>query len=139
MFKLKETAEAHLGQSIYNVVITIPPSYSFRQRQGIRDAATIAGLTASLLSVTDAAALAYNHLKRPQGERNVMVIDIGATTTNVSLLTFEADILEVKASADDLSLGGEDFDDRLVGHFVQEFRNRSGRGLHHFCGLWQPA
>merc|ERR1719502_214580 len=126
--KMKETAEAHLGQEVKNAVITVPAYFNDSQRQATKDAGTIAGLNVlRIINEPTAAAIAYG-LDKTGGERNVLIFDLGGGTFDVSLLSIEDGIFEVKATAGDTHLGGEDFDNRLVNHFVTEFK-RKNRGL----------
>ena len=125
---MKEMADEYLGQAVSNAVITVPAMFNYSQRQAIKNAATIAGLNV-LYTVNgpNAVAITYTlaHSKGP--DQNIVVFDLGGSTCNVSLLTTEDYMLEVKATAGDTCLGGEDFDNRLVSHFVQEFERKSGK------------
>lgn len=128
--KMKETAEAYLGTTVNNAVVTVPASFNDSQRQATKDAATISGMNAlRIINESTAAAIAYGLDNRVVGERNVLIFDLGGGTFNVSLLTMEDTIFEVKATAGDAHLGGEDFDNRLVDHFVQEFKRKHEKGL----------
>ena len=119
--KMRETAESYLGGSITNAVVTVPAYFNDSQRQATRDAGTICGLNVLyIINEATAAAIAYGLDMKTVGERNVLVFDLGGGTFNTSLLTIEEGIFEVKATAGDTHLGGEDFDNRLVNHFVQE-------------------
>ncbi|CAB4392194.1 unnamed protein product [Rhizophagus irregularis] len=125
LVKMKETAEAFLGTQVKNAVITVPAYFNDSQRQAVKDASLIAGLnTFRIRTGSTVAAIAYGLDKKTTGERNVLVFDLGGGTCNVSLLTIEEGIVEVKAVAGDNHLGGEDFDNRLVNHFVQEFKRK---------------
>jgi actin-like ATPase involved in cell morphogenesis len=126
--KLKEMAEEYLGQAVGNAVITVPAMFNYSQRQAIKNAATIAGLNVLYtINAPNAVAITYTlaHSKGP--DQSIVVFDLGGSTCDVSLLTTEDHILEVKATAGDTHLGGEDFDNRLVSHFVQEFERKSGK------------
>ena len=130
LLKMKETAEAYLGTTITNSVVTVPASFNDSQRQATKDAGTISGMNfLRIINEPTAAAIAYGLDKKVAGERNVLIFDLGGGTFNVSLLTIEENIFEVKATAGDGHLGGEDFDDRLVNHFVQEFKRENKQGL----------
>ncbi len=130
LVKMKETAEAFLGTSVKNVVITVPVYFNDSQRQAIKDAGFIAGFNVlRIISSSTSAAFAYGLNKKVPGERNVLVFDLGGGTCDVSLLTIEKGIFDVKAVAGDNHLGGEDFDDRLINHFVQEFKNKFNKDL----------
>jgi heat shock protein 1/8 len=127
--KLKETAEAYLGEKVPNAVVTVPAYFNDAQRQATKDAGSIAGLNVlRIINEPTAAAIAYGLDKvSGQGERNVLIFDLGGGTFDVSLLSIEDGIFEVKATAGDTHLGGEDFDNRMVNHFVTEFK-RKNRG-----------
>ena len=121
--KMRETAESYLGTVVNNAVITVPAYFNDSQRQATKDAGLIAGLNVlRIINEPTAAAIAYGLDKKTQGERNVLIFDLGGGTFDVSLLTIEEGIFEVKSTAGDTHLGGEDFDNRLVNHFVQEFK-----------------
>ena len=123
--KMKETAEAYLGKEVNNAVVTVPAYFNDSQRQATKDAGTIAGLNVMrIINEPTAAAIAYGLDKKGTGERNVLIFDLGGGTFDVSLLTIEDGIFEVKATAGDTHLGGEDFDNRLVNHFTAEFKKK---------------
>ncbi|KAL4747191.1 heat shock 70 kDa protein [Aspergillus terricola var. indicus] len=123
--KMRETAEAFLGGTVNNAVITVPAYFNDSQRQATKDAGLIAGLNVlRIINEPTAAAIAYGLDKKVEGERNVLIFDLGGGTFDVSLLTIEEGIFEVKATAGDTHLGGEDFDNRLVNHFVTEFKRK---------------
>ncbi|ERM93899.1 hypothetical protein AMTRI_Chr12g272290 [Amborella trichopoda] len=125
--KMREIAEAYLGIPIKNAVITVPAYFNDSQRQATKDAGVIAGLNVMrIINEPTAAAIAYGLDKKAtsKGEKNVLIFDLGGGTFDVSLLTIEEGIFEVKATAGDTHLGGEDFDNRLVNHFVQEFKRK---------------
>jgi len=122
--KMKEIAEAYLGREVKNAVITVPAYFNDSQRQATKDAGTISGLNVlRIINEPTAAAIAYG-LDKKGKEKNVLIFDLGGGTFDVSLLTIEEGIFEVKATAGDTHLGGEDFDNRLVDHFVQEFKKK---------------
>jgi L1 cell adhesion molecule like protein len=127
--KMKETAESYLGRSITDVVITCPAYFNDAQRQSTKDAGQIAGLKVlRIINEPTAAAIAYGMDKTDASrEHNVLIFDLGGGTFDVSLLTIDGGVFEVKATAGDTHLGGEDFDNRLVQHFVDEFK-RKNRG-----------
>merc|ERR1712070_1344872 len=121
--KMKETAEAYLGKEVKHAVITVPAYFNDSQRQATKDAGLIAGLNVlRIINEPTAAAIAYGLDKKAEGERNVLIFDLGGGTFDVSLLTIEEGIFEVKSTAGDTHLGGEDFDNRMVDHFVQQFK-----------------
>eukprot|EP00607_Mallomonas_marina_P003104 CAMPEP_0182437214 /NCGR_PEP_ID=MMETSP1167-20130531/84893_1 /TAXON_ID=2988 /ORGANISM="Mallomonas Sp, Strain CCMP3275" /LENGTH=658 /DNA_ID=CAMNT_0024630049 /DNA_START=78 /DNA_END=2054 /DNA_ORIENTATION=+ len=124
LLKMKEIAEAYLGREVKNAVITVPAYFNDSQRQATKDAGVISGLNVlRIINEPTAAAIAYG-LDKKGNEKNVLIFDLGGGTFDVSLLTIEEGIFEVKATAGDTHLGGEDFDNRLVEHFVQEFRRK---------------
>jgi len=128
--KMRETAESYLGGTVNNAVITVPAYFNDSQRQATKDAGLIAGLNVlRIINEPTAAAIAYGLDKKTAGERNVLIFDLGGGTFDVSLLTIEEGIFEVKATAGDTHLGGEDFDNRLVNHFVQEFKRKHKKDL----------
>lgn len=130
LVKMKETAESYLGGTITNAVVTVPAYFNDSQRQATKDAGTISGLNVlRIINEPTAAAIAYGLDKKVSGERNVLIFDLGGGTFDVSLLTIEEGIFEVKATAGDTHLGGEDFDNRLVNHFVQEFKRKHKKDL----------
>jgi heat shock protein 1/8 len=134
LHKMKKTAEAYLGGTINNAVITVPTSYNDSQRQAIRDIGTISGF--NVLRITDestAAVIAYGLHNKVVCERRVLIFDLGAGTLSVSLLIIEDGIYEVKATAGDPHLGGEDFTRRLVQHFVLEFKRKFKKGSYILC------
>jgi L1 cell adhesion molecule like protein len=123
--KMKETAEAFLGQTIKNAVITVPAYFNDAQRQATKDAGVIAGLDVKrIINEPTAAAIAYGLDKKGKGEQNILIYDLGGGTFDVSLLTIEDGIFEVKATAGDTHLGGEDLDRRLMEHFINEFKRK---------------
>jgi len=130
LVKMRETAEAYLGGTVNNAVVTVPAYFTDSQRQATKDAGLIAGLNVlRIINEPTAAAIAYGLDKKVEGERNVLIFDLGGGTFDVSLLTIEEGIFEVKSTAGDTHLGGEDFDNRLVNHFVQEFKRKHKKDL----------
>jgi len=132
--KMKETAEAYLGKTVTDAVVTVPAYFNDSQRQATKDSGTIAGLNVlRIINEPTAAAIAYGLDKKvaaqSKGERNVLIFDLGGGTFDVSILTIEDGIFEVKATAGDTHLGGEDFDNRMVTHFVQEFKRKYKKDL----------
>ncbi|GFR51958.1 hypothetical protein Agub_g14480 [Astrephomene gubernaculifera] len=129
LIKMKETAQAFLGadREVKKAVVTVPAYFNDSQRQATKDAGMIAGLEVlRIINEPTAAAIAYGLDKKDSGlgERNVLIFDLGGGTFDVSLLTIEEGIFEVKATAGDTHLGGEDFDERLVNHFANEFQRK---------------
>merc|ERR1712196_122633 len=125
--KMKETAAAFTGKDVKDVVGTVPAYFNDSQRQATKDAGAIAGLNVlRIINEPTAAAIAYGLDKGSgKGEQNVLIFDLGGGTFDVSLLTIEDGIFEVKATAGDTHLGGEDFDNRLLQHFIQEFKRKT--------------
>ncbi|XP_031371803.1 heat shock cognate 70 kDa protein-like [Punica granatum] len=125
--RMLELAEAHLGTAVKDAVITVPACFNIFQRQATKYAGQIAGLnTVRVVSEPTAAAIAYGLDKRRNfvRERNVLVFDLGGGTFDASILSIESGIFEVKATAGDTHIGGEDFDNRILYHFIQEFRRK---------------
>ena len=119
---MKEIAEAYVGRTIKNAVITVPAYFNDSQRQATKDAGQIAGINVlRIINEPTAASIAYGLDNKKQGERNVLIFDLGGGTFDVSLLTIDEGIFEVKATAGDTHLGGEDFDNRLVEYCCAEF------------------
>uniref|UniRef100_A0A1B0GK60 Heat shock 70 kDa protein cognate 4 n=1 Tax=Lutzomyia longipalpis TaxID=7200 RepID=A0A1B0GK60_LUTLO len=128
--KMKETAEAYLGRNVTDAVITVPAYFNDSQRQATKDSGVIAGLNVlRIINEPTAAAIAYGLDKKGAGEKNVLIFDLGGGTFDVSILTIEDGIFEVKSTAGDTHLGGEDFDNRMVNHFVQEFQRKHKKDL----------
>lgn len=126
--KMKETAEAFLGGEVKNAVITVPAYFNDSQRQATKDAGAIAGLNVlRIINEPTAAALAYGLGK--SGERNVLIFDLGGGTFDVSLLAIEDGTFEVKATAGDTHLGGEDFDNRMVDYCMEEFKRKTRKDM----------
>jgi len=123
--EMKKTAESYLGYKVSKAVITVPAYFSDSQRASTKDAARICGLEVlRIINEPTAAALAYGLDKKCENERNVLIFDLGGGTFDVSLLTLDEGLFEVKATAGDTHLGGEDFDSRMVTHFIEEFKRK---------------
>jgi len=128
--KMKETAEGYLGNTVSNAVITVPAYFNDSQRQATKDAGTIAGMNVlRIINEPTAAAIAYGLDKKVGSERNVLIFDLGGGTFDVSILTIEDGIFEVKSTSGNTHLGGEDFDNRMVNHFAQEFKRKHKKDL----------
>ena len=124
--KMKATAEAFLGTPVANAVITVPAYFNDSQRQATKDAGVIAGLNVlRIINEPTAAAIAYGLDKMKKGEQNVLIFDLGGGTFDISLLTLDDGVFEVKATAGDTHLGGEDFDNILVDWCVSEFKKKA--------------
>ncbi|KAH9521539.1 heat shock 70 kDa protein 1A [Dermatophagoides farinae] len=127
--KMKETAEGYLGNKVTDAVITVPAYFNDSQRQATKDAGAIAGLNVlRIINEPTAAAIAYG-LDKKGGEKNILIFDLGGGTFDVSILAIDNGVFEVKSTAGDTHLGGEDFDNRLVNHFVQEFKRKYSKDL----------
>jgi len=130
LVKMKETAEAYLGNAVTNAVITVPAYFNDSQRQATKDAGVISGLNVlRIINEPTAAAIAYGLDKKVSGEKHVLIYDLGGGTFDVSILTIEDGIFEVKATSGDTHLGGEDFDNRMVNHFMTEFKRKHKKDL----------
>jgi len=129
--KMKETAESYLGQEVKDAVVTVPAYFNDSQRQATKDAGVIAGLNIMrIINEPTAAAIAYGlDKKKDDKESNVLIFDLGGGTFDVSILSIEGGIFEVKSTAGDTHLGGEDFDNRMVDHFVSEFKRKHKKDL----------
>ena len=125
LVKMKEIAEAYLGEEVTDAVVTVPAYFNDSQRNSTKDACLIAGLNPlRIINEPTAAAIAYGLDKSDKGEQNVLIFDMGGGTFDCSLLTIEDGIFEVKATNGDTHLGGEDYDNILVQHFAQEFKRK---------------
>jgi len=132
LIKMKETAEAYLGHTIKDAVITVPAYFNDAQRQATKDAGVISGLNVlRIINEPTAAAIAYGLDKKKQNntEKNVLIFDLGGGTFDVSILSIDDGIFEVKSTAGDTHLGGEDFDNRMVEHFVKEFQRKHKKDI----------
>ena len=129
--KMKETAEAYLGKTVKNAVITVPAYFNDAQRQSTKDAGAIAGLNVlRIINEPTAAAIAYGLDKiKDDKERHILVFDLGGGTFDITVLALDAGVIEVKSTAGDTHLGGEDFDSRLVNHFVDEFKRKNKKDI----------
>ncbi|CAD7976322.1 unnamed protein product [Amoebophrya sp. A25] len=126
--KMKQTAENYLGKEVKHAVITVPAYFNDAQRQATKDAGTIAGLNVlRIINEPTAAAIAYGLDK--QTEKNILVYDLGGGTFDVSLLTIDHGVFEVLATSGDTHLGGEDFDQRLMQHFMERFKKSTGSDM----------
>jgi len=130
LLKMKETAEAYLGGTCKDAVITVPAYFNDSQREATKDAGRIAALNVlRIINEPTAAALAYGLDKKGGGEKNILIFDLGGGTFDVTLLTIDNGVFEVKATNGDTHLGGEDFDNRMVTHFTAEFKRKYNKGL----------
>ena len=122
--KMKETAESYLGEDVTDAVVTVPAYFNDSQRQATKDAGQIAGLNVlRIINEPTAAAIAYG-LDNKAKEHNVLIFDLGGGTFDVSLLNIDDGIFEVRSTAGDTHLGGEDFDHLLMNHFMAEFKRK---------------
>ncbi len=132
LLKMKETAEAYLGTPVKDAVVTVPAYFNDSQRQATKDAGAICGLNVlRIINEPTAAAIAYGLDKAGgmAGERHVLIFDLGGGTFDVSVLCIDEGVFEVRSTAGDTHLGGEDFDNRMVNHFVEEFKRKHKKDL----------
>ncbi|KAI8074127.1 heat shock 70 kDa protein 2 [Gongronella butleri] len=130
LIKMKEIAEAKLGKKVSKAVVTVPAYFNDSQRQATKDAGVIAGLEVlRIINEPTAAAIAYGLDSNDKSERNVLIFDLGGGTFDVSLLTISGGVFAVKATAGNTHLGGEDFDNTLVNHFVQEIKRKHKKDI----------
>jgi heat shock 70kDa protein 1/2/6/8 len=128
--KMKETAEAYFGNKVNDAVITVPAYFNDSQRQATKDAGVIAGLNVlRIINEPTAAALAYGLDKKLSGEQRVLIYDLGGGTFDVSILTINDGLFEVLSTSGDTHLGGEDFDNRMVQHFLAEFKRKHNKDI----------
>jgi len=124
LVKMKEIAEAYLGQTVHHAVVTVPAYFNDAQRQATKDAGTISGMTVQrIINEPTAAAIAYG-LDKKGGEKNILVFDLGGGTFDVTLLTIDNGVFEVLATNGDTHLGGEDFDQRVMQYFIKMLKKR---------------
>jgi len=129
LVKMKETAEAYLGKKVTHAVVTVPAYFNDAQRQATKDAGVIAGMhVMRIINEPTAAAIAYG-MDKKEGEKNVLVFDLGGGTFDVSLLTIDNGVFEVVATNGDTHLGGEDFDQRVMEHFIKLYKKKKGKDL----------
>ncbi|KAL2550806.1 Mediator of RNA polymerase II transcription subunit 37f [Forsythia ovata] len=129
LIKMKETAESYLGKKIKDAVVTVPAYFNDAQRQATKDAGVIAGLNvARIINEPTAAAIAYG-LDKKDGEKNILVFDLGGGTFDVSILTIDNGVFEVLATNGDTHLGGEDFDQRIMDYFIKLIKKKHGKDI----------
>jgi heat shock protein 5 len=129
LVKMKEIAEAYLGDTVQHAVVTVPAYFNDAQRQATKDAGTISGLTVQrIINEPTAAAIAYG-LDKKGGEKNILVFDLGGGTFDVTLLTIDNGVFEVLATNGDTHLGGEDFDQRVMAYFIKMLKKRDGTDI----------
>ncbi|XP_039464940.1 endoplasmic reticulum chaperone BiP-like isoform X2 [Oreochromis aureus] len=127
--KMKETAEAYLGKKVTHAVVTVPTYFNDAQRLATKDAGTIAGLNViEVINEATAAGIAYG-LDKKDGVKNILVFDLGGGSFDVSLLTIDNGVFEVVATNGDTHLGGEDFDQRVMEHFIKLYKNKTGKDV----------
>merc|ERR1711871_871465 len=127
LIKMKEIAEAYLGKDVKNAVVTVPAYFNDAQRQATKDAGTISGMNVlRIINEPTAAAIAYG-LDKQDGEKNILVFDLGGGTFDVSLLTIDNGVFEVIATSGDTHLGGEDFDRRVIDYMLKVFKKKTGK------------
>ncbi|XP_071487345.1 endoplasmic reticulum chaperone BiP-like [Diadema antillarum] len=127
--KMKETAEAYLGKKVTHAVVTVPAYFNDAQRRATKDAGTISGLNVMrIINEPTAAAIAYG-MDKKEGEKNILVFDLGGGTFDVSLLTIDNGVFEVVSTNGDTHLGGEDFDQRVMEHFIKLYKKKKGKDV----------
>jgi len=127
--KMKETAETYLGKKVTHAVVTVPAYFNDAQRAATKDAGTIAGLNVMrIINEPTAAAIAYG-LDKKEGEKNILVFDLGGGTFDVSLLTIDGGVFEVISTNGDTHLGGEDFDQRVMEYFMKLYKKKTGKDV----------
>lgn len=132
LMKMHETAEAYLGTTVKDAVITVPAYFNDSQRQATKDAGQIAGLNVMrIINEPTAAAIAYglDKIETSTAASNILIFDLGGGTFDISLLTIERSVFEVKVIGGDTHLGGEDFDNRMLNHFVKEFQRKFNKDI----------
>jgi heat shock protein 5 len=130
LVKMKDIAEAFLGKEVNHAVITVPAYFNDSQRQATKDAGAISGLNVlRIINEPTAAAIAYGLDKKGQGEKNILVFDLGGGTFDVSLLTIDNGVFEVVATSGDTHLGGEDFDQRTMDYLMKVFEKKTGKSV----------
>jgi heat shock protein 5 len=128
--KMRDTAEAFLGKSVKHAVVTVPAYFNDAQRQATKDAGTIAGLNVvRIINEPTAAAIAYGLDKKTQGEKNILVFDLGGGTFDVSILTIDNGVFEVVSTNGDTHLGGEDFDQRVMEYFIKLVKKKHDKDV----------
>jgi chaperone protein DnaK len=129
LVKMKEIAEAYLGKKVTHAVVTVPAYFNDAQRQATKDAGAIAGMTIMrIINEPTAAAIAYG-LDKSDGEKTIMVFDLGGGTFDVSLLTIDNGVFEVLSTNGDTHLGGEDFDQRVMEYFTKLYKKKKGKSI----------
>ncbi|CAF1498726.1 unnamed protein product, partial [Rotaria sp. Silwood1] len=128
--KMKEIAETYFGKKVTEAVISVPSYFNYFQRLAVRRASVIAGFNIlRVINEPSAAAIAYGFDKRVSAERNLLIYDLGGGYCNVSIMKIEDGIYEVKSTSSNLHFGGEDFDNRMVAYFIQEFYRKYSKDL----------
>ncbi|XP_072043745.1 endoplasmic reticulum chaperone BiP-like [Amphiura filiformis] len=129
LMKMKETAESYLGKKVTHAVVTVPAYFNDAQRRATKDAGIIAGLTVMrIINEPTAAAIAYG-LDKQKGMKNILIFDLGGGTFDVSLMTINNGIFKVRAIDGNTHLGGEDFDHRVMDHFIKRFKTKTGQDI----------
>merc|ERR1711981_709454 len=129
LVKMKEIAESFLGKEVTHAVVTVPAYFNDAQRASTKDAGTIAGLSVMrIINEPTAAAIAYG-LDKKEGEKNILVFDLGGGTFDVTLLTIDNGVFEVLSTNGDTHLGGEDFDQRVMDHFMKLYKKKYGKDI----------
>jgi len=129
LIKMKQIAETYLGRPVKNAVVTVPAYFNDAQRQATKDAGVIAGLNVlRIINEPTAAAIAYG-LDKKAKEQNILIFDLGGGTFDVTVLTIDEGVFEVLATNGDTHLGGEDFDQRIMAHFIKVVKNKHGKDI----------
>lgn len=129
LVKMKEIAETYLRKKITHAVVTVPAYFNDAQRQATKDAGTISGMNVvRIINEPTAAAIAYG-LDKKEGEKNILVFDLGGGTFDVTLLTIDNGVFEVLATNGDTHLGGEDFDQRVMDYFIKLYKKKTGKDI----------
>ncbi|CAL4156221.1 unnamed protein product, partial [Meganyctiphanes norvegica] len=128
--KMRNIATAHLGATVKDAVITVPAYFNDFQRRSTKNACLISGINVlDIISEPNAAAIAYGFGKNLGGERNVLIFNLGGGSFSVAILTIEDGIFDVRSTNGDTHLGGHDFDNRMMEHFLQEFKQKYNKNL----------
>ena len=131
--KMKKTAESYLGKEVKNAVITVPAYFNDAQRQATKDAGMICGLNVlRIINEPTAAAIAYGLDQKCEQEKHIIIYDVGGGTLDVTLLSLDDGIFEVKSTSGDTHLGGEDFDKNVMFHFMEEFKKKHRKDISRF-------
>lgn len=130
LIKMKEVAEVYLGEKISQAIITVPAHFNQFQRRAMKDAGYIAGLNVlRIMNEPTAAAIAYVFDRKVSSQRDILVFDLGGSKLDIAIVTLGKDNVEIKSTAGHTHLGGEDFDNRMIAHFIDEFKRKTNKDL----------